>query len=376
MTEGQASDRVIAYDPERYRRVFVESDDMLKRVVQELHGAEALGVDLEMGQRVERRPGGVQEWKHILALIQIATPELSVVVDPLRCKSLEPLGSLLSSKTRKVFLGGGQDIALLDLAGIPAKHIVDVGEIALSIWGRREDGMAALARRMFGLSLDKTVRRADWLARPLNPALRTYAFQDAELTLLIYTWLRAHYPDEVTYHERPHLDPPFPPSTPAWLEQAMKRQPLEAAGSLTDAGLQIDRDKAHLEDSIRELLRAPLSPRQLSRLLRLVGETQLTGLSDDIVPLFTVHSATVRAAACRAMGVVGDPDSTFEYLERAQLDPSEEVRKAAVSAMKELSQAARAGQVVAVESDEGSWLAPDALAQLQAMKERLAQDHA
>jgi len=376
MTEGQANDRVISYDPERYRRVFVESDDMLKRVVQELQGAEALGVDLEMGQRVERRPGGVQEWKHILALIQIASPELSVVVDPLRCKSLLPLGGLLSGKTRKVFLGGGQDIALLDLAGIPAKHIVDVGEIALSIWGRREDGMAALARRMFELSLDKTVRRADWLARPLNPALRTYAFQDAELTLLIYTWLRAHYPDEVSYHERAHLDPPFPSSTPAWLEQAMKRQPLEAAGSLTDAGLQIDRDKAHLEDSIRELLRAPLSPRQLSRLLRLVGETQLTGLSDDIVPLFTVHSATVRAATCRAMGVVGDPDSAAEYLERAQVDPSEEVRKAAANALKELGQPAGPGQVAAAESDEGSRLAPDVLAQLQAMKERLAQDQA
>ncbi len=76
------------------------------------------------------------------------------------------------------------------------------------------------------------------------------------------------------------------------------------------------------------------------------------------------------------MGVVGDPDSTVEYLERAQVDPSEEVRKAAASALKELSQAARPGQVVAVECDEGSWLAPDALAQLQAMKERLAQDQA
>ena len=57
--------------------------------------------------------------------------------------------------------------------------------------------MAALSRRIFGLSLDKSVRRTDWMHRPLNPALLAYAYRDAELTLLIYRWFQEHYPEAV-----------------------------------------------------------------------------------------------------------------------------------------------------------------------------------
>lgn len=96
----------IQYRPECYRREYVESPDALQRAVDDLFGADAVGVDIEMGQRMIRRPGGVQEWKHILALIQLASDEVSVVVDPLRCSDLSPLTPLLGGKTTKVFLGG------------------------------------------------------------------------------------------------------------------------------------------------------------------------------------------------------------------------------------------------------------------------------
>src|SRR5947209_16838964 len=150
----------IEYRPERYRRQYVESPESLRRAVSDLTGADAIGVDIEMGQRMIRRPGGVQDWKHILALIQVASDEVSVVVDPLRCSDLSPLAPLLEGEATKVFLGGGQDVALLDAAGIPPVNVADVGEVAYAVFGRREDGMAALSKRILDLSLDKTVRRA------------------------------------------------------------------------------------------------------------------------------------------------------------------------------------------------------------------------
>ena len=122
-----------AYNPLQFERVHIRTDDALKAIAPRFESADAVGIDIEMGQHVERRPGGVQEWTHILALIQIASESLSVVIDPLRCRDLSPLRPLLAGKTRKVFLGGGQDSALLESAGIPAHNIVDVGEIALAV---------------------------------------------------------------------------------------------------------------------------------------------------------------------------------------------------------------------------------------------------
>ena len=198
------------YRPGQFRRLLVQDDTELARVVDELEQSEAIGVDLEMGQRAERKAGGYQEWVHILALIQIASPELSVAIDPLRISKLQLLAPLMGGPVRKVFLGGGQDASLLERSGIPARSIVDVGEVALAIFGRREDGMAALAHRVFGISLDKTVRRADWLVRPINPVLLAYAHRDAELTLLLFRWFEREYPEVVKYHERYELDPQLP----------------------------------------------------------------------------------------------------------------------------------------------------------------------
>src|SRR5436305_1650803 len=133
------------YHPERYRREYVQDPAALATAADALAGADAVGVDIEMGQRMIRHPGGVQEWKHILALVQIASSDVSIVVDPLRCSDLSPLAPLLAGTATKVFLGGGQDVALLEAAGIPACNVADVGEVAYAVFGRREDGMAALS---------------------------------------------------------------------------------------------------------------------------------------------------------------------------------------------------------------------------------------
>lgn len=324
------------YQPASFRRVFVEDPALLVLVVDELGQADALGVDLEMVQRPHRLPGGYQEWVQVLALIQIASDELSVVIDPLRCRDLSPLRPLMAGPSRKVFLGGGQDAVLLERSGIPARTIADVGEVALAVFGRREDGMAALAHRIFGLSLDKTVRRTDWLARPLNPALLTYAHRDAELTLLIYRWFQEHYPDILALHERAELEPPLPASTPEWLREAASRSQTDALAILMERGLDPEANGDQLARDVRDALRASRSPRQTNRLLRVAGDLGLTEVLPDILPLADSPLSLLRAAAARAIGQLGEVETGTRVLERLKQDPIEDVKKAAEAGLREL----------------------------------------
>jgi len=334
------------YNSADFRRVYVERDEDLPAIAAELQRADAVGVDLEMVQRPERREGGYQEWVQVLALIQIASSELSVVVDPARCRGLTPLRPIMAGAVRKVFLGGGQDDVLLRRAGLPARNIVDVGEIALALFGRREDGMAALASRIFGISLDKTVRRTDWMARPLNPVLLAYAHRDAELTLLIYRWFKEHYPDVVALHERAELDPQLPPSTPEWLREMAGRPSSDTLAVAMEQGLDPQRDGERMAEDIRQLIRSG-APRQINRLIRIGGDLGLTGLVPDILPFAESKSALLRGAAARAIGQLAQVETGEPVLRQLREDPIEDVRKAAEGALREL----RAPKVVATEPE-------------------------
>ena len=326
------------YDPLGFERIHIQDDETLKRIAPRFEGADVVGVDIEMGQHVERRPGGLQEWSHILALIQIASESLSVLVDPLRCHDLSPLRAMLAGPSRKVFLGGGQDAALLERAGIPARNIVDVGEIALAVFGRREDGMAALARRIFDLSLDKSVRRTDWMQRPLNPALLTYAYRDAELTLLIYRWLQEQYPEAVQLHEREHLDAQLTDDAAPWILAAMTggRSGPDPLAVVMEHGFDPERDRAVLTDDMRLALAQTTAPRLVNKLVRISSDVGLTDLVPYFIDLTASRSSLIRTASARAIGVLASVDIGREPLERLKSDPIAEVKSAAEAALKDL----------------------------------------
>jgi hypothetical protein len=334
----------LTYDPARWRRVHVQDEATLRTVAAELASAPAIGVDLEMGQRVERKPGGQQEWVHILALVQIASDDLSIIVDPLRVRDLSALEPLMTSSARKVFLGGGQDVALLERAGLPPRNIVDVGEIGLAIYGRREDGMAALSRRMFGLSLDKTLRRTDWMVRPLNPTLLTYAYRDAELTLTIYRWFQEHFPEVVRENERLTLDPPLPATTPIWLQQAFGRQSGDAYAIAMEHGIDPRSHADRLSADVSALLAAVSAPRMVNKLVRISADLGLVNLVPEILPLVGSSSSLVRASAARALGRLAAPETAEAALDGLKDDPIEEVRKVAGSALKEMRKRGTAGE--------------------------------
>jgi Arc/MetJ family transcription regulator len=326
----------LIYRPADFRRTFVDKEAELAALAEQLRTADAVGIDLEMTQRQERKPGGFQAWIHSLSLVQIASEEISAVIDPLRCRDLSALGPLLSGPTRKVFLGGGQDASLLEREGIPARHIVDVGEIALGIFGRREDGMAALARRIFGISLDKTVRRADWSRRPINPSLITYAHQDAELTLLIYRWFQENYPVVVAMHERTELDPSLPPASPPWLLEAMQSPTADVLVIVANHRIALDKDRDAVVSAVRTALRESTAPRQVNRLLRIAGDLGLKELLAEARSRVDSPSALIRASVARAVGRLAEREEGEPVLQALKEDQLEEVRKAAESALHDL----------------------------------------
>jgi 3'-5' exonuclease/HEAT repeats len=368
MTEPDA-DVSREYNPAQFRRVFVEDQSRLLEVIGELSASDAIGVDLEMVQRVERHPGGLQDWIQVLALIQIASEEVSVVIDPVRCRDLSSLEDLMSGQVRKVFLGGGQDAALLEKTGIPARNVVDVGEVALAVFGRREDGMAALARRIFGLSLDKTVRRADWLARPLNPALLTYAHRDAELTLLIYRWFQQHQPEALTLHTRRELDPLLTGPAPLWLQEAVSKASVDPLAVVMEHDLHPEKDRESLEADVALALDGNRSPRQINRLLRVAGDLELKALLPRVLPLVQSRSSLIRAAAARAVGQLAEPEAGEPILQVLMQDPIEDVRKAAQAALRDL-QAPKSKPSEEAE-EEGPSLNQNALSALQQLMEQL-----
>ena len=365
------SDASIQYRPADFERAHVQHADQLPQIADKLRESDAIGVDLEMVQRVRRRPGGLQEWVQVLALVQLASDRLSVVVDPVRCHDLSPLRALMAGETRKVFLGGGQDAALLEDTGIPARQVVDVGEVALAIFGRREDGMAALTRRIFGLSLDKTVRRTDWLARPLNPVLLSYAHRDAELTLLIYRWFQRNYPEVVAFHERTELDPPLPAEAAPWMRETGTRSGDDPLAVVMELGLDPDRDQQQMADDLRQALWQSRAPRQINRLLRLAADLSLRPLAPDVASFLDSPSSMVRASAARAVGHLAAPDVGEALVAPLRADPIEDVRKAAEAGLRELRMPTREAPPEEDESGAATSLDESALSALQELRRAL-----
>jgi hypothetical protein len=314
----------------------VETVKDLQEAADELSQHAAIGVDLEMVQRVERKPGGLQQWRHVLSLIQLAGGDFSVVVDPVKIGDLSTLRPLMAGPARKVFLGGGQDASLLEGAGIPARNIVDIGEVALALFGRREDGMAALAQRIFGLSLDKTVRRADWLARPINPVLVSYAHRDAELTLTMYYWFVKHHPDAVRYHERRELEPRPPAGTARWLAETLGRGGQDPLAILMELGLDPSADAPGLTADLHAALRESTAPRQVNKLLRLAGDLGLRDLLPDVASLVSSPSSMLRSTAARVIGQLAEQEEGEKLIRPLIEDPIDEVKRSAEAAVREL----------------------------------------
>lgn len=112
-----------------------------------------------------------------VCLLQLASDGAAFVVDPLAGLDLAPLMAHIAQRTLLMH-GSDYDLRLLNRGfGFRARAVFDT-MIAAQLLGEKEIGLAALLLKRAGVTLDKTLQRADWSARPLGPELLAYAASD------------------------------------------------------------------------------------------------------------------------------------------------------------------------------------------------------
>lgn len=163
---------------------YVDSADDLLAVCRQLQTVDWLAVDTEF----ER----IRTYFPELCLVQVASRELTAVIDPLRIADLEPLYTLLYDPAiTKVFHSSRQDLELFfHLRGEVPLPLFDTQLAAAMLGHESTMGYANLVQAMLGIELSKSQTRTNWKRRPLHAAQLRYAADDVIYLGSIYEQLR------------------------------------------------------------------------------------------------------------------------------------------------------------------------------------------
>jgi ribonuclease D len=114
-----------------------------------------------------------------LCLLQLATPDEALCVDPLAGIGLDALAPVLSnSSAPKILHAARQDLEVLWPVFGPLAPVFDT-QIAAALAGMpAQIGYSELVRRILGVELAKAETRTDWSKRPLSEAQLRYAVDD------------------------------------------------------------------------------------------------------------------------------------------------------------------------------------------------------
>lgn len=126
-----------------------------------------------------------------LCLVQVASPEVLAIVDPLALETLAPFAALLNApRPRKVLHAARQDLEVFhDIDRRVPAPIFDT-QIAAAYLGYDDQiGYAPLVKALTGVTLDKAHTRTDWSQRPLSAAQLQYAADDVRYLRPVYETL-------------------------------------------------------------------------------------------------------------------------------------------------------------------------------------------
>jgi ribonuclease D len=130
-----------------------------------------------------------------LCLLQLATPDQCVVVDPLALPDLEPLWRFLSERERlKILHAARQDLEVLGVAmrsEVLPGPIFDTQIAAAMLGCPAQIGYGSLVAERLGHVLAKGHTRTDWTRRPLSDEQLQYAEDDVRYLVELYVDLRA-----------------------------------------------------------------------------------------------------------------------------------------------------------------------------------------
>ena len=114
-----------------------------------------------------------------LCLLQMATSELAVCVDPLALPSLDALRPLMAeARLCKIVHAARQDLEVLAPVVGAVVNVFDTQVAAALVGFSAQVGYAELVREVLGVELHKNQTRTDWSRRPLSAAQIEYALDD------------------------------------------------------------------------------------------------------------------------------------------------------------------------------------------------------
>jgi len=286
--------------------LYVSSSEDLQRAVALLARSSFIVLDTEFMRESTYYP--------ILCLVQAATPDGCVIIDPLALKDLQPLWDLLDDRGRvKVLHAARQDLEVMSqaprssVAGIALPEggkipgpIFDTQLAAAFLGYPAQIGYGNLVAERLGHTLAKGHARTDWTRRPLSDEQLSYAADDVRYLVPLYVDLAAALTsagrlewemEEASKLEDPALFRTEPQE--AWrrlkgLERLKPAQRLAAkllAAWRETKAMKHDRPRGWIlpDDGLRELAeRMPSSAAQLEE-LRLVPAGVLRKNADELL---------------------------------------------------------------------------------------------
>jgi ribonuclease D len=161
---------------------YVRDDHSLRRTLDRFAGEPTIALDTEFLRESTYFPK--------LCLVQLASDEHRVAVDPFECRDLSPLWELLTDGREVLVHAGRQDLEIVDnLHGSLPSRVFDT-QVAASLVGLGHTiGYARLVNACAGVSLKRSEAYTDWSRRPLSEEQIEYALDDVRYLHACRRWL-------------------------------------------------------------------------------------------------------------------------------------------------------------------------------------------
>ncbi len=261
--------------------MLITSPEQLQEVVRELRRHPLVAVDTESDS--------LYAYQERVCLIQLSTPAMDYVIDPLALPDVQPLAELFANPAQqKVFHAAEYDIGTLRRDfGFAFCNVFDT-MLAAQLLGVQQLSLARLLEERLGVHIDKRYQQYNWGHRPLSEEVLAYARLDTHYLLplreSLLAELKARRLEGVAQEAFRQVEQSVWYRPPAGPDAFLR---IKGAHELDPEGLGVLRELYQLRDEIaRRRNRAPfrvLSDRLLVELSR--RRPHSTGELDEILAL-------------------------------------------------------------------------------------------
>ena len=160
--------------------MYISTTEELNEFVERARRFRVIAVDTEFLREKTYHP--------MLCLIQVATAEEAVAIDPLKVEDMSSLAGLLKDTScTKVFHACDQDLEVIhDSLGVYVEPVFDTQLAAAFLGHRMQLGYGALVLEYEDVRLPKADGLTDWSKRPLDQSQLEYALDDVYYLPSIY----------------------------------------------------------------------------------------------------------------------------------------------------------------------------------------------